>query len=100
MGAIFAYQISFHFRHLCELFNIVDRLQAKKPDNISVAIHTWFDGHDAGIPRFGPGAVAFLSCLLPERRSDRVLGVCQRDLEPVIPSAHGLGHTHMKELQR
>ena len=42
----------------------VDGSHAKSPGSIGAAVHTWFDEHDAYIPRYGPGAVAFLSCLL------------------------------------
>jgi hypothetical protein len=56
--------ISFYFRHICELFDTIDGSRAKSPGNIGAAVHTWFDEHDADIPRHGPGAVAFLSCLL------------------------------------
>jgi hypothetical protein len=59
--------MSFYFRCLGELFDIIDDSQAKSPENISVAIHTWFDEHDTDIPRRGPRVVAFLSCLFPER---------------------------------
>ena len=86
--------MSFCFRHICELFDTI-----KSPGNIGAVVHTWFDEHDADIPRHGPGAVAFLSCLFPEHRPDRVLGLYQSDLEPIIQSAHGLGQTRMKELQ-
>ncbi len=91
--------MSFYFRHLCELFDTIDGSGTKSPGNISVVIRTWFDEHDADIPRHGPGAVAFLSCLFPERRPDRVLGVHKSDLERIIQSAHGLGQTRMNELQ-
>ena len=40
-----------------------------------------------------------MSCLFPERRVDRTLGVYERDLEPIVQSAPGLGQTRMKELQ-
>lgn len=52
------YSMSFYFRHLCELFDTINGSGTKSPGNISVVIHTWFDEHDADIPRHGPGAVA------------------------------------------
>jgi DNA ligase 4 len=76
--------MSFYFRHICELFDTIDGSCAKSPENIGAAVHTWFDEYDADIPRHGPDAVAFLSCLFPERRPDRVLGVHKSDLEPII----------------
>jgi DNA ligase 4 len=81
----------FYFRHLCKLFDTIDGLGIKNLGNISIVIHTWFDEHNAHIPRYGPGAIAFLSCLFPERRLDRVLEVYKSDLERIIQSAHGLG---------
>ena len=91
--------MSFNFRYLCELFETIDGSRGKSPGHINVAVHTWFDEHDADVPRHGPGAVTFLSCLFPERRPDRVLGVHEKDLEHIIQKAHRLGLIHMKELQ-
>ena len=88
-----------HFRCLCELFDIVDGLRAKGSRIDILAIYKWFNKHETDISRLGPDAVAFLSCLFPEYRPDRVLGVRQRDLERIIQSAHGLGQTRMSELQ-
>ena len=52
------------------------------------------------IPRKGPEAVAFLSCLFPERRADRVYGLQERRLEGILKGGLGLGATGMKELLR
>ena len=61
--------MSFYFRHLCELFDTINGSGTKSPGNISVVIHTWFDEHDADIPRHGPEAVA--EDVLPDRTAGR-----------------------------
>ncbi|KAF5132935.1 DNA ligase 4 [Metarhizium anisopliae] len=60
----------------------------------------WFNKHGSIIPRRGPEAVAFLSCLFPERRPDRVFGLSRRRLEYIIQEAQCLGVSRLKELQR
>jgi hypothetical protein len=60
--------MSFNFHHLYELFEIIDGLQAKSTDKLSVAVNTWFDEYGPVIPRYGSGAVAFLSYLFLQRQ--------------------------------
>jgi DNA ligase-4 len=60
---------------------------------------SWFGKHDQIIPREGSGAVAFLSCLFPERRADRVFDLRENRLESIIKHAQGLGATRLKQLQ-
>ena len=49
--------------------------------------------------RQGPEAVAFLSCLFPERRPDRVFSLRIGQLENIIQRAQRLGSSRMKDLQ-
>ncbi|KAH7124304.1 hypothetical protein EDB81DRAFT_912433 [Dactylonectria macrodidyma] len=70
----------FPFRLLCDLLERLER-NARRSSSIdrtqerdTLTILTWFNEHNAIIPRRGPEAVAFLSCLFPERRPDRCLG--------------------------
>jgi DNA ligase 4 len=58
----------------------------------------WFNKHDQIIPRKGPEAVAFLSCLFPERRPDRVFNLQEKRLEAIIQQAQCLGATRLKDL--
>ncbi|KAH6883508.1 hypothetical protein B0T10DRAFT_580496 [Thelonectria olida] len=95
----------FPFRLLCDLLERLER-NAKRSSSIDriqeldqLTILAWFKKHNAIIPRRGSEAVAFLSCLFPERRSDRIFGLQQRQLEGVIQRAQCLGSSRMKDLQ-
>jgi DNA ligase 4 len=55
--------------------------------------------YDRVISCHGLEAVAFLSCLFPVRRPDRVLNLQERRLEPIIKRALGLVTARLKELQ-
>jgi DNA ligase 4 len=59
---------------------------------------SWFKQHDGKIPRHGSAAVAFLSCLFPERRADRVYNVQEKRLEKIIGRILGLGTTRLNHL--
>lgn len=96
----------FPFRLLCDLLEGLER-NARRSSSIdrirerdTLTILAWFNKHNAIIPRRGPEAVAFLSCLFPERRPDRVFGLQERQLEGVIQRAQCLGSSRMKDLQR
>jgi DNA ligase-4 len=73
----------------------IDRIQERDTH----AIITWFNKHNAIIPRRGLEAIALLSCLFPERRPDRVFGLQERWLEGIIQRAQGIGSSRMKDLQ-
>lgn len=97
--------MTFPFRFICEL---LERLEIKSAGPLNTdrlrgsdagIIPTWFQKHSSAIPRQGPGAIAFLSCLFPERRPDRVFGLKERQLEHIIRRAHCLGSSRMVELQ-
>ncbi|KAH7117213.1 hypothetical protein B0J13DRAFT_652792 [Dactylonectria estremocensis] len=96
----------FPFRLLCDLLERLER-NARRSSSIdriqeldTLTILAWFNEHNAIIPRRGPEAVAFLSCLFPERRPDRVFGLQERQLEGIIQRAQCLGSSRMKDLQR
>jgi DNA ligase 4 len=96
----------FKFSLLCHLLNGLERnrensrLSASKVVDLDTQrVRSWFNDHDRVIPQHGPEAVAFLSCLFPERRTDRVFELQERRLEPIIKQALGLGATRLKELQ-
>ena len=96
----------FPFRWLCELLDQLESNSSKSPSidkTRELDAHTvlsWFNKHNEAIPRQGPEAVAFLSCLFPERRPDRVFGLPTRQLEGIIQRAQCLGASRMKDLQR
>ena len=96
----------FPFSLLCNLLNKLDRDRAKKALKTSKALSvntqavaSWFSKNDQIIPREGPEAVAFLSCLFPERRPDRVFNLQEKSLESIIKRAQGLGATRFKALR-
>jgi DNA ligase-4 len=95
----------FDFSVLCGLLNELDKNRTRKtalntPNSTVDIFDNWFNKHDRMIPREGPGAVAFLSCLFPERRPDRVFNLQEKRLESIIVQAQGLGATRLKQLQR
>jgi DNA ligase 4 len=67
----------FKFGLLCHLLNELELNREKSGLGASKivdldTVHSWFNNYDRIIPRQGPEAVVFLSCLFPERRIDRV----------------------------
>src|SRR5579871_6221972 len=92
----------FPFSSLCELLNRLDQNSTKPSrtgDLNAKTVVSWFSKHNQIFPRRGPEAVAFLSCLFPERRPDRVFGLQVRQLEKIIQRAQCLGSSRMKDLQ-
>jgi DNA ligase-4 len=94
----------FDFSVLCGLLIELDKNRTRKtspntPNSIAEIVGNWFNKHDRMIPREGPEAVAFLSCLFPERRADRVFNLQEKRLESIIVQAQGLGATRLKQLQ-
>ncbi|KAK0710403.1 hypothetical protein B0T21DRAFT_415962 [Apiosordaria backusii] len=96
----------FPFRWLCDLLNQLESnsVRSSSIDKIreldARTVVSWFNKHDEAIPRRGQEAVAFLSCLFPERRPDRVFGLSTRQLERIIQRAQCLGASRMKDLQK
>jgi DNA ligase-4 len=96
----------FHFSILCDLFNTLDRARMKRAckrgstarTNAHI-ITTWFEEHQQLIPREGLSALAFLSCIFPERRPDRVFELQEKRLESIIQRAQCLGATRLQILQ-
>jgi DNA ligase 4 len=98
--------MAFPFRLLCDLLNKLDHNRAYKSTTTvqiqrlnTQTVVAWFNMHDLIILRNGPGAVAFLSCLFPERRPDRVFNLQEKKLESIIQQAQCLGASRLKDLQ-
>jgi DNA ligase-4 len=95
----------FPFNSVFDLLNKLEKNRTKSWNNGKIqdldarTIAAWFNKYNDIIPRRGPEAVAFLSCLFPERRPDRVFGLQVRRLETIIQRAQCLGSTRMKDLQ-
>jgi DNA ligase 4 len=96
----------FQYSLLCRLLNELDQNRERRISRLNVTnsetqiVRTWFDQHSSLIPRKGREAVAFLSCLFPHRRPDRVFGLQERRLESIIGRALCLGRTRLKDLQQ
>ncbi len=89
-----------YFTEICELFDNFDRDLANALRDDVLAVRRWFDKYASTIPRNGPAAVAFLSCLFPERRADRLCKIKETRLEGILQSALGLGATRIKDSRR
>ena len=96
----------FTFRLLCDLLNELDHNRVYKSTTTvqiqrlnAQTVVAWFNKHDRIILRKGLEAVAFLSCLFPERRPDRVFNLQEKSLETIIQQAQCLGVTRLKDLQ-
>jgi Haem-degrading len=59
-----------------------------------------FNDHNWVIPRQGLEAVAFLSCIFPNRRTDRVFELPERRQEPIIKQAQEDGMGSMSVMRR
>jgi DNA ligase 4 len=95
----------FKFSYLCDLLQALDDNRVKKKashsrakDTDGAIIISWFNKHHSIIPRHGPPAVAFLSCMFPERRADRVYNTQEKRLERIIGRTLFLSTTRMAHL--
>jgi DNA ligase-4 len=85
--------MSFPFGSVCELLNKLDQNHTrflntdKVLDRDARTVIAWFNKHNGSIPRQGSAAVAFLSCLFPERRPDRVYDLREKRLEAIVQQA-------------
>ena len=101
----FTVNMPFPFRLLCDLLNELDQNRANSSMKTIQHLNTrtvvaWFNKHNRIIPRRGPGAVAFLSYLFPERRPDRVFNIQEKRFETIIRQAQCLGASRLKDFQR
>jgi hypothetical protein len=90
----FTINMPFPFRFLCDLLNELDQNHTNKLTRTIQRLNTvvtWFNKHDQIIPRKGLEAIAFLSCLFPERRPDRVFNLQEKRLETIIHKLNVLG---------
>jgi DNA ligase 4 len=105
LAVLFNVMMSFKFRHLCGLLQSLDDNRIKKKatsargKNADIPIiNSWFNKHVARIPRHGAAAVAFLSCLFPERRADRAYNIQEKRLEKIIGRILMLGTSRLTHL--
>ena len=98
--------MAFRFRWLCELLNDLDKNRVKKAASSSSRSATldhrslvaWFNRYSTRIDRSREATVAFLSCLFPERRPDRVYNLQRKRLASIFGRGLGLGATRLKHL--
>lgn len=97
--------MGFKFSWLCTLLSSLDDNRVVKastaskntdPDNRVVA--RWFAQHDKRLRHKTTNPLAVLSCLLPERRTDRVYWLQERSLARVIGRSLLLGSSRREEL--
>jgi hypothetical protein len=73
---------SLEFSLVCQLLENLSSLTSQRLSKTT--IQAWFQQHDAAIDRTGPGGLALLSCLLPEKKADRVYGLSRARLEDIV----------------
>lgn len=91
----------FPFDTVCDLLqNLESDLKRRRQGKGSTQIvKDWFTEHREEIHRQDVDAVALLSTLLPERRTDRVFSIREKRLESIVAKACGLG-TRKTKLRR
>ncbi|KAK5319428.1 hypothetical protein LTR20_006177 [Exophiala xenobiotica] len=96
----------FKFERLCELFDKLEGARKEKllSSNRNVDLDhkyttTWSERYEHEIPRHGPSAIAFLSCLLPERLPQRTYGMREVRLVKVLARIWNLPSRCIKPLQ-
>ncbi|KAJ5365938.1 hypothetical protein N7517_008824 [Penicillium concentricum] len=99
--------MGFKFTLLCDLLSNLDDSKTAKactaarndnPDIKTVAL--WFSRHERTIQHAETDRVALLSCMFPEKRTDRVYWLQALQLSRVIGRCLGLGSSRLSELNR
>ncbi|CAI7629151.1 unnamed protein product [Penicillium crustosum] len=99
--------MGFKFTLLCDLLSKLDDCKTAKastaarnqnPDIRTVA--QWFSRHERTIHHAETDKVALLSCMFPEKRTDRVYWLRAMQLSRVIGRCLGLGSSRLSELNR
>ena len=90
--------MAFKFALLCDLLERLEDNRVKKclpearcRDLDRETIVHWFNQHSPNVSRKGDSGIAFLSCLFPERRVDRVYGLRERKLSFTLGRCLRLG---------
>ncbi|KIV86696.1 hypothetical protein PV11_02294 [Exophiala sideris] len=99
--------MAFKFAWLVELFEALEAARKKKAittnrhiDLYAQATNEWFDQYEHKLARTGPSAVAFLSCILPERLPQRSYRVQEDTLVKIFCRVFHFGHTSSSALRR
>ncbi|EFR01275.1 ATP-dependent DNA ligase domain-containing protein [Nannizzia gypsea CBS 118893] len=98
--------MGFNFSYICDLLSSLDAnrtikatttVRSRDPDVATVV--NWFHAHGKKIHGGDTDYVAFLSCLFPELRPDRVHGFKEPSLVQIIGRCLLLGATRWRELE-
>ncbi len=92
----------FRFSYICDL---LEALSENKPDRPGFRtndyiVEKWFRSHEYGIRQDDFPTAAFLSTLLPEKRTDRVYFIQEKGLRGIVGRALGLGRSRLAELDQ
>lgn len=81
------------FGTVCDLLECLesDFKRKRQGKGSTLIVKEWFADHHESINRQDVDAVALLSTLLPERRTDRIFSIREKRLEAIVASACGLG---------
>lgn len=99
--------MGFNFTYLCELLSTLEnnRIEkastaARNKDLDTRAVARWFTQHGKRIHSKDTDQLALLSCLFPEKRTDRVYWLQDTSLERLIGRCLLLGSSRRQELER
>lgn len=94
--------MTFPFVLVCELLQSLENDQKRRRNQKGerVIVEDWFARYRQELDDEGTDKCALLSTLLPERRTDRVFSIKEKNLQPKIARVCGLGHSRVKELSR
>src|SRR3954469_19343527 len=87
-----------NFTLVCQLLENLSRSGSQH--QCQNTFRVWFEQHDTVIDRRAPNGLDLLSCLLPEKRADRVYGLGRVRLEGFIAQSQGFSHSRLYELRR
>ena len=92
----------FRFSYVCDL---LEALSENKPGRSGFRtndyiVEKWFRSHEHRIRQDDFPTAAFLSTLLPEKRTDRVYFIQEKGLRGIIGRALGLGRSRLAELDQ
>lgn len=89
----------FKFKWLVQLLENLQAVQRDPQACYTDVVNAWFTEHDDKIERNGPSAVAFLSCLFPERLPHRNYGIREHRLINVLARICGFASGRLKVFQ-
>ncbi|CAG8405209.1 unnamed protein product [Penicillium salamii] len=99
--------MGFKYTHLCDLLDNLENgrassgsTAARKANPDIQAVAQWFTRHERAVHDLETDRVAFLSCMFPEKRTDRVYWLGANLLSRVIGRCLGLGTSRLQELNR